>query len=146
MSIISLIVATLLAASQAPAARVEAIDELEQIEHRLMRAWIDRDRAYVDGVLASDWTTTDTTGHVLTKAQVMKEAFESDDRRVESGKIDEVTVRLLGDGAAVVTGRTSAAGSYKGSRGSVTLRFTDVFVKRDGRWQVVASQGTVIVP
>lgn len=123
-----------------------AAQELAQIQQRLMRAWIDRDRSYVDSVLAPDWTTTDVSGRVLTKAQIMREVFESDDRRVESGTIDEVKVRLLGDDTAVVTGRTVAVGSHQGARATVTLRFTDVFVKRDGRWQAVASQGTLIAP
>jgi hypothetical protein len=130
------------AASQAPAPE----EELAQIEQRLMRAWVDGDRALVERTLAFDWTTTDTTGRVLTKDQVMQEVFDSRDRRVEAATIDDVKVRLLGDGTAVVTGRTVAVGSYQGTRATVTLRFTDVFIKRDGRWQAVASQGTLIAP
>jgi len=34
--------------------------------------------------------------------------------------------------------------SLAGKKASVTKRFTDVFIKRDGRWQAVASQGTQI--
>jgi uncharacterized protein (TIGR02246 family) len=120
--------------------------ELEQIEQRLMRAWIDHDRAYVESVIAEDWVTTDTSGRVLTRAQVFAEMFDSGDRKLESGKIDDVKVRMLGGETAVVTGRTFAQGSYRGQRVAVTLRFTDVFVKRDGRWQAVASQGTVVAP
>jgi ketosteroid isomerase-like protein len=136
-----LLFAAVLAAIQV----VPPSEELAQIQQRLMRAWVERDRAYIDSVLAADWTTTDPSGHVLTKADIMRQAFESDDRRVESGTIDDVRVRLFGD-TAVVTGRTMAVGSYKGARGAATLRFTDVFVKRDGRWQAVASQGTLIAP
>ena len=131
----------ILAVGQAPS----ATDELTQIQHRLMKAWIDGDREYVDRTLASEWTTTDTTGHVLTKAQVMQEAFGSDVRRIESGAIDDIKVRLLGD-TAIVTGHTTAVGIYKGSKVTANLRFTDVFIKREGRWQAVASQGTMITP
>jgi uncharacterized protein (TIGR02246 family) len=140
MTILLVAVAALaaLAQNQSP------VDELVQLQQRLMRAWIDGDRAYVESVLASDWTTTDVSGQVLTRATVLREVFESRDRRIESGRIDDVKVRMLGDEAAVVTGRTAAVGTYKGQRGNVTLRFTDVFVRRDGRWQAVASQGTVI--
>lgn len=137
----SMFLAALVMAAQDPA----PADELVQIQQRLMRAWIDRDRPYVESVLASDWTTTDTGGRVLTREEIMRQAFESDDRRVESGAIDDVTVRLFGE-TAVVTGRTIAVGTYKGARATARLRFTDVFVKRDGRWQAVASQGTIIAP
>jgi uncharacterized protein (TIGR02246 family) len=128
--------------NQAPA----PADELKQIQQRLMRAWIAGDRAFIERTLAFDWTTTDASGHVLTRAQVLAEVFESPDRRIESGTIDEVQVRLLGENTAVVTGHTVAAGSYKGTRMTVNLRFMDVFIKRDGRWQAVASQATLIAP
>ena len=84
----------------------------------------------------------DLTGRVLTKAQVMQE-LGSGARRIESGSVDDLKVRVFGD-VAVVTGRSVLAGSYQGKRASVVQRFTDIFVKRDGRWQAIASQGTQI--
>ena len=116
--------------------------ELTQIEHQLVRAWIDGDRKTVDSILASDWSVIDLTGHVLTRTQVMQE-LGSGDRRIESGSVDDLNVRMFG-GIAIVTGRSVLSGTYKGKRASVTQRFTDVFARRDGRWQVVASQGTQV--
>ena len=122
-------------------ARGGAAEELRAIEQRLAAAWVGGDREFIDRVLADDWSVTDAAGRVLDKRQVMREAFESKDRQVESLQIDDVRVRTFG-GCAVVTGRTRAAGRYRGDAVSVTLRFTDVFVWRGGRWQVVASQAT----
>jgi ketosteroid isomerase-like protein len=116
--------------------------ELTQIEHQLVRAWIDGDRKTVDSILASDWSVIDLTGHVLTRTQVMQE-LGSGDRRIESGSVDDLNVRMFGE-IAIVTGRSVLTGTYKGKRASVTQRFTDVFARRDGRWQVVASQGTQV--
>jgi ketosteroid isomerase-like protein len=118
--------------------------ELSEIEHRLVKAWIAGDRGTVDSVLAADWSVIDMTGHVLTKPQVMQE-FGSGDRRIESGSVDELNVRVFGD-IAIVTGRSVLAGSYQGKSASVVQRFTDVFARRDGRWQAVASQGTQVAP
>ena len=59
-------------------------------------------------------------------------------------EIDEVLVRLFGD-TAVVTGR-SRVGVAGATPGEVTLRFTDVFVRRAGSWQVVASHATRVAP
>jgi len=106
-----------------------------------VKSWIEGDRAAVDSILAHDWSVIDMTGHVLTKEQVMKEF--GGDRRIESGSIDDLKVRELGE-IAVVTGRSQLTGSYRGNRASVVQRFTDVFAKRDGRWQAVASQGTQV--
>lgn len=120
----------------------DAASELTQIEHRLVKLWVDGDRDAVDAILAHDWSVIDLTGRVLTKAQVMKE-FGSGDRRIESGSIDNLEVRVFGE-IAVVTGRSALTGSYQGKQASVVQRFTDVFAKRDGRWQAVASQGTPV--
>jgi ketosteroid isomerase-like protein len=118
--------------------------ELSEIEHRLVKAWLAGDRATVDSILAADWSVIDMTGHVLTKPQVMQE-LGSGDRRIESGSVDELNVRVFGD-IAIVTGRSVLTGSYQGKRASVVQRFTDVFARRDGRWQAVASQGTQVAP
>ena len=111
----------------------------------MARAWVERDRAFIDGLLASDWTVTDPSGRVLTKQQVLDETFSSTERRVESMTIDDVAVRFVGE-IAIATGRTRASGSYRGQVASVVLRFTDVLARRDGRWQVVASHGTMVAP
>jgi ketosteroid isomerase-like protein len=120
-----------------------AVKAIEDIEQRLAKAWVDRDQAAIDAVLAAEWSVTDAAGHVLTKRQVMQETFGSTDRRVERMVVDEVKVRVYGD-VAVATGRTQATGSYRGSSASVVLRFTDVFVWRDGRWQAVISHGSMV--
>lgn len=123
-------------------ANTKDVVELKAIQQRLIEAWVKQDRATIDSLLADDWRVTDPTGHVLSNAQVMKE-LDSGDRKLESGAIDDVEVRLFGN-VAVVTGRTQATGSYQGHKVSVTLRFTDVFVKRRGAWRAVASQGTMV--
>jgi len=43
-----------------------------------------------------------------------------------------------------VTGRFTQKGTYKGKDISGTGRFTDTFVKRNGKWRCVATQGTMI--
>src|SRR5262245_54707757 len=130
-----------LAAAAPPAGDVA---ELTAIEHRLVKAWIEGDRDFVAGALAPDWTVIDLTGHVLNRAQVLEEGFGAKERKIEAGSIDDIKVRLLKD-VAIVTGRSTLSGSYKGERMTVVQRFTDVFARSSsGRWQVVASQGTQV--
>jgi len=116
--------------------------ELKSIQQRLISAWVSADRETIDTILADDWRVTDPTGQVLTKAQVMVE-LESGERKLESGTIDDVDVRLFGN-VGIITGRTVATGSYQGNKVSVTLRFTDVFVKQNQRWYAMASHATLI--
>lgn len=119
-----------------------ASSAIVDLEHRLAAAWVARDRAFIEGLLADDWSVIDPAGQMLTKRQVVDGAFESDDRRIDAMTIDDVQVRLLGT-TAIATGRTRATGSYRGQSGSAVLRFTDVLQIRQGRWQIVASQGTM---
>lgn len=119
------------------------VEIISGIEQQIAKAWVARDRATIDEILAPDWSVIDAAGHVLTKQQVMRESFDSADRRIEAMTIDDVRVRTFGD-TAVATGRTHASGSYRGTSGSVVLRFTDVFVRHDGRWRVVASHGSTV--
>lgn len=114
-----------------------------ELEQRLAQAWVRRDRAFIDDVLAAEWSVTDPAGRVLGKQQVLDETFSSDERRIDSMTVDDVTVRLFGD-VAVATGRTRASGSYKGERASVELRFTDVLRHSGDRWRFVVSHGTLV--
>lgn len=125
------------------AADAAVAEQLRTIERGLVAAWIASDRAFVERTLADDWSVIDVAGRVLTKPEVLAEGFDTGERQLTSGHIDEINVRSFGDWA-VVTGRTHAAGRYRGAEVKVTLRFTDVFAQRDGRWQVIASQATLL--
>ncbi len=118
--------------------------ELASIEQNLARAWVEGNREAISRILAPDWSVIDITGRVLTKTQVLQEMFASGDRPIKSMVIDDVTVRVLSH-SAVVTGRTVAEGNSPDAT-HVILRFTDVFVRQAGQWQVVASQGTLVQP
>ena len=116
--------------------------QLMQIEQQLANAILKGDLTTYESILGPDWTTIDLTGHVLEKSEVVQQ-FASKDRQIDQAFIDDMKVKELGN-VAVVTGRTTIYGSYKGQPVRIVLRFTDVFVKRKGRWQVVASQGTQV--
>ena len=61
------------------------------------------------------------------------------------GAISDVKVSVYGK-VAVMTGLNRSQASFKGMDASGEYRFTDVFVKRDGRWQVVTSHLTRVAP
>ena len=124
-------------------AATDVAEILRGIEEQLARAWVEKDKPFIERTLADDWSVTDLTGHVLSKAQVLDEVFGSEDRKVVSMRIDDLNVRSFGDWA-IVTGRTRAAGEYLGEIAEVSLRFTDVFVCRNSIWQAIASQATLI--
>jgi hypothetical protein len=121
------------------------VDEqwLRDIQQQLAGAWVARDRAFIEGILAPEWSVTQANGSILSRANLLRTAFDTAALRVTSMVVDEVSVSIFGT-TAVVRGRTSATGTDKGLAIEVRMRFTDVFLKRDGKWQAVASHASLL--
>jgi len=83
------------------------------------------------------------TGGMDTKSQSIESA-KNDKRIFDSLEMSEFNVHVEGD-AAVATGINHAVGKdAEGKPMDRKIRFTDTFIKKDGRWQVWATQGTLI--
>lgn len=115
------------------------VRELEQIEQRLAATYQAGDCAAWGAMLAPEWSVTHITAAVISKAEAL-DTCQSSKGMIQEARIDDLLVRVFGD-AAVVTGRTTAT-TAGANPITVTLRFTDVFVRRSGRWQAVASHAT----
>jgi ketosteroid isomerase-like protein len=100
-------------------------------------SWVERNYAFD----ASDISSR--TGAIMTKAQAVADA-RADKTVLQSLDLSELNVRVEGN-TAVVTGVNRVVGrDAEGKPIDRRIRFTDVFIKRDGRWQVWATQGTTI--
>jgi ketosteroid isomerase-like protein len=126
--------------------------EIRELEAQLSRAVVAGDRAFYERVLAADFTHTSHAGKFKTRAEWMAEdKTENRPGQAQAGKtiyeafdVDDLAVRIYGE-TAVVSGRSSPKGrTAKGEPMRGQYRFLRVWVKRDGRWQVVAFQGTRI--
>ena len=113
------------------------VGQLETIEAQLASTWKNRDCAGWGALLANDWSVTHIDAKIITKEQALEMCRTGP---AVTSSVDQLAVRVYGD-TAIVTGRTNATASGGGGL-TVTLRFTDVFVRRDGRWIVVASHAT----
>jgi ketosteroid isomerase-like protein len=95
------------------------------------------DVAALDRILAADYVFTDSDGQSHTKAQSLA-SHRSGEVKFESFTINEMKPRILGD-VAIVHGLSTEKSSYQGKDTSGRYRWTDVFAKRGGRWQAVAT-------
>ena len=126
--------------------RARKIGNTEQAIRQLMKeqanAQQKNDTAALERIWADDFTFTNSSGEVQTKAQRLAE-IKSGELKFESISIDDVQVRVYGD-TAVVTGRGTVKGQRRGQDLTGQSRSTSVYVKKQGRWQVVATQITRI--
>ena len=105
-----------------------------------------KDTAWFESNFAADATFVSyVTGGIHTKAEMIAN-FKNSKTAFDSVEPSDVSVRVEGD-TAVVTGILHLKGRDEtGQPLDHRLRFMDAYVKRDGRWQVLAAQGTMIVP
>lgn len=129
-------------ASQPPAVSVE--EELIALERGWNEAFYARDVEFLDSILADDFIVTYDDGARGDKARELGLA-ESFNQRVISATQEDFTVQVYDD-AAVVWFTLRVVGIRRGQEAEIVLRYTDVWVMRDGRWQCVASQSTRVNP
>ena len=94
----------------------------------------------LDVILADDLTYTHTTGQNETKDEFLS-SLKSQKIKYESIEPKEVELRIY-DSTAVVTGISAMQVSAGEQHFSFSIRFIEVYQKRDGNWQLVAWQST----
>jgi ketosteroid isomerase-like protein len=119
-----------------------AEQELTQLDREWTQASVSGDASILESVLADDYSTTGTSGNAITKAEAIAE-LKSGATKLESNDTDNYKVRVFGD-TAVMTHDGVRKGQRQGQAFTERYRSLHVFVKRGGRWQVVASQGTTL--
>jgi uncharacterized protein (TIGR02246 family) len=132
------------AATAAAAAAASPTENVEQALIKLEREWaealVKADAATLERVMADDWSMTTWDGKTQTKAQSIAE-IKSGVSKFEAASVDNIKVRVFGD-AAVVTLTQTEKSQERGKDSSGRYLYTDVWVKRDGKWQAVATHGT----
>lgn len=112
-----------------------AIQEVIQTE----REWVEAHRrlnlATLERIMADDYTHIQTDGSVIGKEEDLA-SYQTGTRHWEFAESDQYDVRMYGD-TAILIGRWRARGVNAGQRFDYIARFTAVYVKRKGHWQMV---------
>jgi len=116
--------------------------ELTQLVNDLNVAIVKPDIAFLERVLSKDYVHYRPHGDVETRAQYLEDR-KSGSVDFDSLVADEIKVRVYGD-TAIVSYRSTAKGKDQDGAIDEQRRWTRVFVRKDGRWQLVHSQGTTI--
>lgn len=122
-----------------------AQDDAAQTVQKLERAWLDayeqHDSKAMDAIVADDFSITFPNGSMQTKPQIMASLNPSRPPGAPTMKFrtEEVRARVYGD-TVILTGLVITEIQRAGQGNSTEQqRYTDTYVKRNGRWQVVAS-------
>lgn len=122
---------------------------------KLEREWADANKTHnaeaVKRIVSDNAVIVYADGSTGTKADEVK-TIESGSITADSYEILEPKVTVIDGDSAFITGRgvikngkNVVAGQKKPIDISGEYRFVDVYAKRDGKWQVVASQTTKIL-
>jgi ketosteroid isomerase-like protein len=126
-------------AAQQPVARRETFLQLQQ---QWAEARKHADVSFLEQFYAKEFTVGLMTGGESSRAEDIRK-FSSGDLKPSVINDSDMQVLLYG-ATAMVTGTEHLEGSYKGHSGQFDLTFTNVFVYRDGRWQLVRHQAAQI--
>jgi ketosteroid isomerase-like protein len=134
------------AKKSAPVAKPAATADVQQILKDRFREYTEaltkRDLAALDKIWAEGYTFTNGRGEFLTKKDRMAN-IKSGATQFDSISREDEEIRVFGN-TAVVTGRVLLKVIYSGKESSGPYRFINVWVKMQGRWQIVANQITSI--
>jgi len=101
-----------------------------------------KDAAALGQLLADSFVYVDYDGTLMNKKQYLASTV-SDEVQNEQINNEGMTIQVYGD-AAVVNGTYRDKGLEKGKPFSRHGRFTDTWIFRNGAWQCVASQSTLV--
>lgn len=132
------------AGTAGPKATPEQIKQaLLQIEHDVVRGNETCDRAVFERIEADEFIFTNTVGKVTDKQQDLASLKDCHPSHLDAS-IDDARLQVHGKVAILNAHLAEHPTNKEGQVVTRNYRFTDVFVWRDGRWQMVLGQSARI--
>lgn len=139
----TMVLTFLLSAVCFAAAQTNSVEaEILKLDRELFEAVWRADATARDRIVANDFAYVTYAGEFLTKpewiATVKTPASPSDEFKISDAK-----VRVYGD-TAIATGYLETLFRLEQSTGRAEFRYTNVYMKRQGRWLAVSGQATPV--
>jgi len=116
-------------------------DKVQELEYKLMDAYKQRHVEVFASLLDDDFVSTFEDGSTYSKTGYLSFSVTSSSR-VDVVEMSDMKVRPHGN-TVVVTGWYHERGENKGEKYDYHDRFTDVWMKKSGKWLLVASHYAV---
>ena len=135
--------------STGPTQSAVSVDEVEKITEELTqlsnswgKASLAKDTAFLKSIWADDFSYIDADGTVRDEKANLA-LYEDDTNTVTSAANTAFNVRVYGKNFAVTDGDNYIAGKDKdGKPFRTTWRWTNVWIRKDGKWKVVAGHAS----
>lgn len=129
----------MLAQSLQPQTVTKSEEEVRKLERQWLDAYEQHDSEAMTRIVADDFIITFPNGTMQTKAQLMSMiATPNPSSPKMRFYTEDVRSRSYGD-TVILMGRVVTEYERDGKKVKEQSRYTDTYVKRNGRWQVVAS-------
>jgi|SRR5579862_7990886 len=121
-----------------PAGQAQNEAALVGLEKSWAQALEERDRAAVECILAENFEDADINGKLHSRSEVLEHVPS---RRGGHNQLSELQPHVLGS-----FGYVRGLNTVTNAQGKIVakVRFTDIFIYKDSRWQALAGQETLV--
>ncbi|MGH9356509.1 MAG: nuclear transport factor 2 family protein [Terriglobia bacterium] len=131
------------ALSQTPGGRTgSAKQQIVALTAQWLRAEETRNIAFLENLLAPDFSVMTGSGHTMNKAALLA-ALRSPRLTMSGLRSDPIGVRVYGN-VAILIDRTTIGGVNDGKPFGSVVRFVRVYVRQRGRWRAEYAQATLL--
>ena len=123
--------------------RSEDEREVMELDRKWTEAYRLKDQKTLEHLLADDFHFTELDGRFYDKHQYIQSTANKRDwwtHETYEYDMQDVMTRRVASDTIILTGAYQSKARIDGSNQAGRFRFTDVFVKRNNRWQAVGSQ------
>ncbi len=113
--------------------------DLEHLNEIWNRAWLERDIALVEKLMADDYVYIAPNGKLLDRAAILN-IIKSPGYRLDNSARTPVLIKPVGTDAAVMVFHSQAAGTFEGKSFKDDHKCTMLCVRRDSAWRVLLEQ------
>jgi hypothetical protein len=118
------------------------VSEITTLEERLRQAELGPEANVFEDLLADDVVLVSQEGQPFSKARVVEAHQPGKGPKFTRVEMNQMVIREHGPNAAVVT----CKGYYESAQWTGTLAFMRVWLKKNGRWQVIAASISNVNP
>jgi hypothetical protein len=117
-------------------------EALLSVFHRFRDALFACDGETLDALLADDYRSYNLRGQLEDRTMVLN-AYRPGGVELTDFEISELRIEVFSE-VGILTGKGYVAGRWEGEPWSHHLRFCDIYVDRDGTWQILLSHATPV--